>query len=305
MDQKGTKISDEIADRILELLDRGDLPPWHRPWRTTGMGEPMNALSMKPYRGVNRWLTTITQTVMEYTDPRWLTFKQAQSLGGSVMKGEKSTPVVIWKTVTRRERKNPEDDETYWLLRSYRVFNVEQTEGCKLEDLPEPDLTGHDPIEAAQAIIDAMPDPPGFSTYLLEDRPPHYSPVRDQVRVPDRGRYESIEEWYNTVFHELVHSTGHTKRLDRMKEENWSPETHAYGREELVAGMGSAMLSDTAGIGQENIVMDAAYVKHWSGVIRADRTVVVRAAGLAQRAVDFILGVEPHKGERSEKEAAA
>ena len=147
-----------------------------------------------------------------------------------------------------------------------------------------------------------MPDPPGFSTYLLEDRPPHYSPVRDQVRVPDQGRYESIEEWYNTVFHELVHSTGHTKRLDRMKEENWSPETHAYGREELVAGMGSAMLSDTAGIGQENIVMDAAYVKHWSGVIRADRTVVVRAAGLAQRAVDFILGVgTPHRGRGQRK----
>ena len=99
-----------------------------------------------------------------------------------------------------------------------------------------------------------------------------------------------IEQWYNTVFHELVHSTGHPTRLDRLAAENWSREIHAYGREELVAGMGSAMLSSRAGLEQETILMDAAYVKHWSEAIRGDKTIVVRAAGLAQRAVDFITG---------------
>ena len=326
MDDTASRIYEQVADRVLELMERGELPPWHRPWRPSGIGSPVNAVSMKPYRGVNRWLTTLTQNLMGYSDPRWLTFKQAQSLGGHIRRGETSTQVVIWRRVKKKgldkesqargrkgeargRNENGEENEegrgrSYMLLRAYRVFNAEQTEECELEPLPEVELTGHNPVESAQAIIDQMPEPPRFSTYLYSDKPPHYSPEHDHVRVPEQGRYDQIEEWYNTVFHELIHSTGHTKRLNRMRDENWSPETHAYGREELVAGMGSAMLSETAGIGQENIVMDAAYVKHWSGVIRADRTVVVRAASLAQRAVDFILGAEPYPEERDEEKTS-
>ena len=290
MDEKGNQIFEQVADRILELLDQGELPPWHRPWRSSGTGGPMNAISMKPYRGINQWLTLLTQQVMGYSDPRWLTFKQAKSLGGHISKGEKSTRVVIWKKVPKKEKEENGETSYYRLLRLYRVFNVEQTENCGLAEMPAPNLTDHDPIETAQAIIDAMPNPPGFSTYLHADTAPHYSPDRDQVRVPAQGRYDLIEQWYNTVFHELVHSTGHPSRLDRLAAENWSGEIHAYGREELVAGMGSAMLSARAGLEQETILMDAAYVKHWSEAIRGDKTIVVRAAGLAQRAVDFITG---------------
>ena len=119
---------------------------------------------------------------------------------------------------------------------------------------------------------------------------PHYIPKSDLVRVPDPGRYHSMESYYSTVFHELVHSTGHTKRLNRFDEKANAGNLHEYGIEELVAGMGSAMLSDLAGIGRQSIERDASYIQSWSNIIRADRSIVVVAAQRAQKAVDHITG---------------
>ena len=135
------------------------------------------------------------------------------------------------------------------MLRAYHVFNVEQTEECRLKPLPELDLSDHDPVELARAIIAGMPDPPGFETHPASNQPPHYTPRVDVVRVPEMGRYRSVEGYYNTVFHELVHATGHPKRLHRFELSANAQFLHAYGREELGVGMGSAMLSAHAGTG--------------------------------------------------------
>ena len=175
------RVEEEIADRIIELLDKGELPPWEKGWRNSQTGHPVNALTMKPYRGINRWLTLITQQSMGYDDPRWLTYRQAEALGGHVQKGEKSTTVIFWKRVPFRQREDgdetqnqapanngsngsPPDESrirTYPMLRSYRVFNLEQTQDCKVKPLPPAETTSHDPIELAEAIIAGMPNPPG------------------------------------------------------------------------------------------------------------------------------------------------
>ncbi len=306
------KVEEEIADRIIELLDRGDLPPWEQGWSRTGRHLPMNALSGRPYRGINRWMTLITQRIQGYDDPRWLTFKQAQSLGGHVREGEKSTMVVFWKIVNRKPagEENPDEGEvftreydagggtgdkkspTYSLLRAYSVFNVEQTEGCRLAELPVPELRDHTPLEAARRIVDGMPDPPEIQHYLHSDETPHYNVGRDRIRVPEPGRYANPDHYHDTLFHELVHSTGHEKRLNRP-DLGGLADIHAYGREELVAGMGAAMLSAHAGLERENAARDAAYVRHWRDAIQGDKAMVVRAATLAQKAVDYILGEAP------------
>ena len=96
------QIEEAVADRIIELLDQGKLPPWEKDWQDSPYGFPVNTVSMKPYRGVNRWMTLLTQNIMGYTDPRWLTYRQAEALGGHVRKGENSTTVVFWKRVTSR-----------------------------------------------------------------------------------------------------------------------------------------------------------------------------------------------------------
>ena len=233
---------------------------------------------------------------MNYQDTRWLTYRQAQALGGHVRKGEQSTRIVFWKPVTRDKPDNEsiEDlmkQDTYWLARLYRIFNVEQTEGCKLKPLPEAPVEIPDPIEQAEAIIRNMPNPPGIDTYALANQAPHYAPRTDQVRVPTKDRYQVPGRWYNTMFHELTHSTGHPDRLHRFDVGQGKEDLHRFGLEELVASMGAAMLSRRAAIDQENLEQNAAYIKHWRDTIAADKSIVLRAAGKAQKAVDHILNV--------------
>ena len=310
------RVEDEIADRIIELLDKGELPPWEKGWRNSKSGDPVNALTMKPYRGINRWLTLITQQSMGYDDPRWLTYRQAEGLGGHVRKGEKSTSIIFWKQVSFRQREDgdeaqnqahanngsngsngsPPDESrtrTYPMLRSYRVFNVEQTQDCKVKPLPPAETTGHDPIELAEAIITGMPNPPEMEFYENANYVPHYQPATDIIRVPRMDRYLNLEDYYNTVFHELTHATGHSKRLDRFSLDANADDLHAYGREELTAAMGSAMLAAHAGIDAELVERDASYIRHWRDTINADKPMIIRSATLAQRAVDLILGEKP------------
>ena len=310
------QIEEAVADRIIELLDQGKLPPWEKDWQDSPYGFPVNTVSMKPYRGVNRWMTLLTQNIMGYTDPRWLTYRQAEALGGHVRKGEKSTTIIFWKRVPFRQREDgdeaqnqahgnnasngsngsPPDESrirTYPMLRSYRVFNLEQTQDCKVKPLPPAETTGHDPIERAEAIIAGMPSPPEMEFYENANYVPHYQPANDVIRVPRMDRYLNLEDYYNTVFHELVHATGHPKRLHRFELSANAQDLHAYGREELVAGMGSAMLSAHAGTGGAVLERDAAYIRNWRDTIQADKPMVIRAATLAQRATDLILGETP------------
>ena len=307
------RVEEEIADRIIELLDQGELPPGRKGWRDSQSGVPVNAISMKPYRGINRWMTLITQKAMGYDEPRWLTYRQAEALGGHVRKDEKSTIIIFWKRVPFREREEGEEGEereneehgnngtppdvsrtrTYPILRSYRVFNLEQTQDCQVKPLPTPEVTDHDPIQAAEAIIAGMPGPPGIEFYENANYVPHYQPAGDVIRVPKMGRYPNPEDYYNTVFHELTHATGHPKRLERFSLDANANDLHAYGREELTAAMGSAMLAAHAGISAELVERDASYIRHWRDAISADKPMIIRSATLAQRAVDLILGEKP------------
>ena len=303
------RVEEAIADRIIELLDRGELPPWEKQWRDSPLGNPMNAVSMKPYRGVNRWMTLITQDLMGYEDPRWVTFKQARNLGGTVLRGEKGTQVVFWKRVKKQNdlsSAQQDEEKTFSMLRSYTIFNLAQTEGCSVKDLPEPEPGAGAPIDRAQAIISGMPGAPAIEHYRHENRAPHYNPARDTVRVPNMERYNDAEFYYNTMFHELVHSTGHPKRLARFDLTANSGDLHAYGREELVAAMGAAMLGGNAGIGSRVLELDASYIRHWRDTISGDKPMVIRSATLAQRAVDHILrtGTEETPSEGASEGAA-
>ena len=307
------RVEEEIADRIIELLDQGELPPWEKSWSDSQSGVPVNAISTKPYRGINRWMTLITQKAMGYDEPRWLTYRQAEALGGHVRKDEKSTIIIFWKRVPFREREEGEEGEneehgnngndgapldvsrirTYPILRSYRVFNLEQTQDCQIKSLPTPEVTDHDPVQDAEAIIAGMPGPPEIEFYENANYVPHYQPAKDVIRVPKMSRYPNLEDYYNTVFHELTHATGHPKRLERFSLDANANDLHAYGREELTAAMGSAMLAAHAGISAELVERDASYIRHWRDAISADKPMIIRSATLAQRAVDLILGEKP------------
>jgi antirestriction protein ArdC len=193
-----------VTEKIINLLEQG-VVPWRRPWATTGV--PRNVVSKKPYRGVNFFLLSASK----YVSPFWLTFRQANELGGHVRKGEESTIVVFWK-VEDSDRK-AEDLDTYetegkarrrFLLRYYRVFNLEQCElpQAVLDKVPKTETHQHDPIEAVEKIVAGMPNPPEI---VRAGSKAFYSPITDRITLPPREQFTSAEEEGATTLHELAH----------------------------------------------------------------------------------------------------
>jgi len=295
-----------VTDRILELLDQGTVP-WRHPITpgspgNGGGGFPINLISGKPYRGINIFLLACTAMTQGYRSPYWLTYKQAKAKGGQVKRGEKSSLVVFWKKYNTTDRETG-DAKMVPVIRHYNVFNTEQCNGLPPEVSGVPGVETEDRdgsgefeiIQTAAAIVDGYSGGSGGrGGPLIEDgwNQAAYSPLRDQVRMPKPEDCESPERYYTTLFHELVHSTGHSKRLDRGIDKNLRPFGSAdYSKEELVAEMGAAFLAASAGIGHETIEQSAAYINGWRRKLKGDKKLVVQASGAAQRAADHILGV--------------
>ena len=275
-----------ITERILALMEQG-VNPWRQAWRTGPRRAPQNLLSRRPYRGVNVLLLGCSP----YAAPYWLTYRQATAIGGHVKKGEKSSIAVFWKMLDgQADPADPQKREKFPLLRYYSVFNVEQCQGV---DYPTPDLPtfAHDPIAEAERIVAGMPKPPTI-THENEQRACYWM-HKDLVNIPPLARFEKAEEYYSTLFHELTHSTRHPSRLDRRNPDIEDDGPHGfgsknYGREELVAEMGSAFLCGMAGIVDATIDNSAAYLDGWRKAIKEDKRLVVTAAQQAQKAVDVI-----------------
>ncbi|RYG95901.1 MAG: DUF1738 domain-containing protein [Alphaproteobacteria bacterium] len=271
-----------VTNTILAALDRG-VAPWRKPWDTQA-GLPCNAQTNRPYRGVNVFLLGLAP----YTDHRWLTFRQAQEMGGMVRKGEHSSLVLFWK-FPEQDEEDPVLKQRPPVLRYYRVFNAEQVEGLELPPLYVPErMADAIRIERADLLVRSMPDPP-----KIEERggSAWYSPLQDLVVTPPIGAFRSADDFYGTLFHELGHSTGHPRRLARAGvcgEIRFGSGT--YGKEELVAELTSAFCCATVRLDNSLIENSAAYIQGWLSAIRSDPKAVVYAAAQAQKAADFIKG---------------
>jgi len=275
---------DQITERVVTLLEGGTVP-WQKPWKTQSCW-PRNYVSKKPYRGINVFLLG----AMGYESPFWLTFRQASELGATVRRGEKACPVVFWKQFQIKDEESG-DPKKIPLLRLYHVFNASQCDGLKGTVGESDGFTATKPAE----ILERMPLPPLIRHGMTAA---YYSPTEDAIGMPAQARFHSEEGYFSTLFHELVHSTGHEKRLHRA---SLAPGagfgSDPYCREELVAEMGATFLCGHAGILDRTIQNSTAYVKGWLGRLKNDKTLIVQAAAQAQRAVDFIIGgSEPENG---------
>jgi antirestriction protein ArdC len=277
-----------VTDKIINLLEQG-VVPWRRPWTSAGL--PRNLVSKKPYRGINHFLLSASK----YVSPFWLTMRQANELGGHVRKGEESTLVVFWKVDDAKQSTDLDSEETAekarrrFLLRYYRVFNLEQCElpEAVLDKLPKVETHQHDPIDAVEKIIRNMPNPPEI---VRGGSKAFYSPITDRITLPPRELFISPEEESATTLHELVHSVGSVKRLARESITAAAAFGSAvYSEEELIAEMGGAYLCAEAGISNAVIANQAAYLAGWLKRLRDNRKLLVNAATQAQKAADFIL----------------
>ena len=269
-----------ITEKIVEQLRNG-VVPWRKPWRTE---PPCNLVSGKEYRGINPFLLA----PQGYCSRYWLTFNQANKLGGHIRKGEKSSIVTFWnvgKEKIVRDADGKERKSKPILLRYYNVFNIEQTEGIA-DKLGLGNATPRvASIEQCEAIVNAMPNPPKRE----QSNRAWYRPSTDSVGMPSRDLFNSSEEFYSTLFHELTHSTGHASRIGREGIEQLNSfGSESYSKEELVAELGAAMLCGITGISPATIPNSAAYLQSWINRLKGDSKLLVSAASQAQKAADYI-----------------
>jgi antirestriction protein ArdC len=284
-----------VTQKILDKLDAG-VAPWHKPWRGGAAFQPKSFATRKGYRGINVWLLSMAAQDAGYKSPYWITYKKAKQLEGQVRKGEKSTLVVFWKRTEKEEIDDTGEHYTRasFLLRYYNVFNIEQVDGLDESKLPadaiEPDgdLLDFEPIECCEHIVQDMPNKPDVQ-HSTEPRA-YYKPSGDYVHLPNRDTFENEPEYYSVAFHELGHSTGHEKRLNRPDMGKAAFGSCDYSKEELVAEMTAAMLCGVAGIDNQTIDNSASYIDNWRRAIKGDSKLVVHAAAAAQKAADYILG---------------
>lgn len=272
-----------ITDRIIAELEKGIIP-WAKPWTGVRSGAYSRSTG-RPYSILNQMILG--------RPGEYLTFNQVRQAGGTVRKGEKAAFVVFWKPlpVTEKTKDGKEVTTIVPFLRFFNVFHIDQCENVEPK-YKEADLKPADPIAEAESVIDGYVQRSGVRLIKEKSDRAYYSPTFDEVHLPLIEQFPQIAEYYSTAFHELTHSTGHKKRLDRL-----TATAHfgneEYSKEELVAEIGAASLMNTVGIETSaSFKNSAAYVGNWLTALRNDSRLIVSAAGKAEKAVKMILGEE-------------
>ncbi|MEO0899607.1 MAG: zincin-like metallopeptidase domain-containing protein [Bacteroidota bacterium] len=277
-----------VTDRIIEALGQGTVP-WLKTWQ--GYGFARNYVSKHVYSGINALITSLSP----HDIPYFVTKKQATDLGGMIIKGSRSLPIVYWKVVYKDKdgRYHPEEEgqklpdaKKLFFARYYKVFNIMDVEGVTF-DLPFSDKV-FDPIPTCEQMVDLMPNPP-LIEYGGDDA--FYSPSKDLVKVPKRYRFDTIEDFYFTLFHELIHATGHSSRLNRpeVMEKNVFASLE-YSKEELTAEIGASFLANIAGIETPTLLDSShAYINGWLKKLKGDRKFIFVAAKEAKKGVGYVL----------------
>ena len=269
-----------VTERIIEQLENGVIP-WQKPWTGTKSGA-YNRVSRKPYSILNQMLL---QHSGEYA-----TFKQWTEAGGHIRKGAKSEIVTFWKIqlVEEEEEDGTKVKKQIPLLRYYNVFHISQVDGVEPKEKME--LQEHEPIEEAERVKLEYMKREQLQIYEKITDKAFYTPTSDYIEVPCKEQYEHIEEFYSTLFHEMVHSTGHFKRLNRLESgasARFGSET--YSKEELTAEIGSAMILNRLGIETEKTFNNStAYIQNWLQVLKNDNKFIISASSKSEKAVKYI-----------------
>ena len=309
-----------VTDKIIGMLKSASPTDYHRAWKDDAFFIPLNYDSKKPYRGVNRLLLQERIGFAgAFRNPYFLTFKQIKKHGGKLKKGAKGYEVIYYsiryvvpsdknsgrkaysstnaqKVLDFLHKYNlPESEVTRIpMIRYYNVYNGADIENIdfKLDELQIGRAVPDSETEnrAAQLIVENYPNPPAIKN---EGNQAYYNPASDYIKLPKQEQFDTVNDYYRTLFHELTHSTGHNKRLNRGI--HLMLEKDDYAKEELVAEFGAVFLSAWAGIMWYNNKNHAAYLKGWNSAIKEaqnDNKFLMRAASLAQQATDYILALD-------------
>ena len=284
----------KVAERLIDMMRQG-VAPWSKPWAVTTSRDPFaphNGATGRYYRGFNRLYLGLIMAEHGWSDPRFMTYKQASEQGGQVRRGEKGTLVVFNSPVEKKDKATGEVTDRFWLTKGYTVFNVAQIDGLDLEPIAASDRPDFDEHEEAQDIADGWIAAEKIGLTHGGDRA-CYSPLFDTITMPEGTDFTTREHYYQTLFHEIIHSSGHEKRLKRLESTTFGSDE--YAKEELVAEIGAAMLYATAGLDLDLTQHSAAYLKAWADRLEDDPGLLVTAANAAERAAEYVLERVPVK----------
>lgn len=317
--------TDAICREIQKAIDTDKILPWQRPIRN--LGRLRNFNSNRAYRG---WINQMMLHLAGYQQPLWATYKGWREAaykawakknkvklddadlkalndkaipntpnvskfyedgGGGVKSGETARKVFFWALVPNKKHdpSNPESREFYFIMRVYSVWNIEQTDGVPIPTEAEQLAFVED--DTAEEIWNGWEDSPE----VIEGSMPAYKVDTDQVLMPDAGLFKSEGEYYYSLFHEGVHATGHKDRLNRPEVKNNGYSSEPYGKEELVAEMGAAILASMCDLDREAKENSVAYLTEWYRKLSANPKLLVQASTKAAAACDHILGVKYDK----------
>lgn len=282
-----------VTDRIIADLEKG-VRPWLKPWsggNTDGRIQRPLRHNGTPYRGINILMLWSEAVEKGYAANSWMTFKQAQELKAHVRKGEKGALVVFADRFTKTETNDAGEDieRDIPFMKGYTVFNVEQIDGLPERYYAKPEPASREPlrlIENAELFFAATGAAIRHGGNLA-----YYAELTDVIQLPIPEAFRDAESYAATKAHELTHWTKHPSRLDRGFGAKRFGDT-GYAREELVAELGAAFLCAELGITPEPREDHAAYLGHWLNVVREDKRAIFSAAAQAQRAVDYLAGLQ-------------
>ena len=288
-------VAAEITALIIAKLEEG-VPPWSRPWAARGSsGGPLRHCGT-PYTGINRLYLWAIADSRGYGSRYWMTYRQANELGGQVRRGETASLSVYYSSFRKTETDSATGEESQKnirFLRAYSVFNAEQVDGLPAHFyLAPPEPVPQLPSER-QAAIDAF-----FAAVPAEVRhggdQAYFSPTFDYIQLPRPEAFKSMDHYASTRAHETVHWSGHASRLARAFGKRFGDEAYAF--EELVAEIGAGLVCAELGLPNELHGGHASYVAHWLGILRADKTAIIHAASKAEQAFAYLCSFAEAQG---------
>jgi antirestriction protein ArdC len=276
------EMSKKVTEMLIQQMEKG--VTWNQMWAS---GFPQNFVTGKEYNGINSFFLSVVCNIMGYNLPYFLTIKQANDLGGSVIAGSKGYQVVWWKRIV--------DEETNKVIKMfpkfYVVFNASQIKGIDFGQKEKKAIDPASTIGSAQMIVNKY----NPKIVEIDNTSCYYSPMNDHINMVPKNKWADIESYYAVMFHEMIHHTGHHTRLNRFEKENKSAAFGSveYSMEELVAEIGASCLCAEVGILDRTIKNNAAYLKNWLIPLKNDSTLIYKASSRALKAVEFILGKKP------------
>lgn len=280
------RLTESIVQSLEAAAANGTAAPWQKPWRESGV-TPYNPITGTEYSGVNRII------LMLAGGGAFATFKQIAEKKGKVRKGAKGIQVCYYGTsVKAEENENGEESRhSFRFLRTYYVFRWDDVEGLdnpKPRGLWESTVPEIERCEAIVAGYRARASAPGFA--FDSHNGAYYVPMSDIIHMPNRNYFTSSESYYDTLYHEMAHSTGHRSRLARLDPvQSVIKCGDEYGREELVAELTSCFLAHEAQIDLPIRANQEAYLRSWLRTIKQEPRLLVSSASAAQKAADYIL----------------